>query len=83
MVGITGMIGGGKSTVVKILEELGGFGISSDRLARRYTEADSPILPELLELLGKGILDSEGKPDRKKFPISFSTTPKNLRNSIV
>ncbi|WP_061216174.1 dephospho-CoA kinase [Leptospira santarosai] len=66
LVGITGMIGGGKSTVVKILEELGGFGISSDRLARRYTEADSPILPELLELLGKGILDSEGKPDRKK-----------------
>ncbi|EKP14538.1 dephospho-CoA kinase [Leptospira borgpetersenii serovar Mini str. 201000851] len=66
LVGITGMIGGGKSTVVKILEELGGFGISADRLAKRYTEIDSPILPELVGLLGKGILDSEGKPDRKK-----------------
>ncbi|EMY14533.1 dephospho-CoA kinase, partial [Leptospira weilii str. Ecochallenge] len=30
------------------------------------TEADSPILSELVELLGKGILDSAGKPDRKK-----------------
>ncbi|MCG6194414.1 dephospho-CoA kinase [Leptospira sp. FAT2] len=66
LVGITGMIGGGKSTAAKILEELGGFGISADRLAKRYTEPDSPILAELTELLGKEILDSEGKPDRKK-----------------
>ncbi|AYV55296.1 dephospho-CoA kinase [Leptospira kmetyi] len=66
LVGITGMIGGGKSTAAKILEELGGYGISADRLAKRYTEADSPILTELVELLGKDILDSDGKPDRKK-----------------
>ncbi|EQA60740.1 dephospho-CoA kinase domain protein [Leptospira alexanderi serovar Manhao 3 str. L 60] len=66
LVGITGMIGGGKSTVVKILEELGGFGISADRLAKRYTETDSPILPELVELLGKGIFGLGRKAGPKK-----------------
>ncbi|EMY78313.1 dephospho-CoA kinase [Leptospira weilii serovar Ranarum str. ICFT] len=78
LVGITGMIGGGKSTAAKILEELGGFGISADRLAKRYTEPDSPILPELVELLGKEILDSQNKPDRKKISEIVFKNPEKL-----
>ncbi|EMJ95460.1 dephospho-CoA kinase [Leptospira alstonii] len=78
LVGITGMIGGGKSTAAKILEELGGFGISADRLAKRYTEPDSPILPELVELLGKEILDSQNKPDRKKISEIVFNDPEKL-----
>ncbi|EMO77910.1 dephospho-CoA kinase domain protein [Leptospira kirschneri str. 200801925] len=80
LIGITGMIGGGKSTAAKILEELGCFRINADRLAKRYTESDSPILTELVELLGSGILDDQGKPDRKKFPKLFLKIRKNCRD---
>ncbi|PKA05553.1 dephospho-CoA kinase [Leptospira ellisii] len=35
-------------------------------LAKRYTSSESPILSELVELLGSEILDGDGNPDRKK-----------------
>ncbi|TGK06485.1 dephospho-CoA kinase [Leptospira fletcheri] len=66
LVGITGMIGGGKSTAAKILEELGAFRISADEIARKYTDPDSPIADRLVEVLGTEILGESGKPDRKK-----------------
>lgn len=66
LVGITGMIGGGKSTAAKILQESGAFAIHADNLAKRYTSSESPILSELVELLGSEILDGDGNPDRKK-----------------
>lgn len=78
LIGITGMIGGGKSTAAKILEELGCFRINADRLAKRYTESDSPILTELVELLGSGILDDQGKPDRKKISEIVFKNPEKL-----
>ncbi|KPA24617.1 Dephospho-CoA kinase [Leptospira interrogans] len=78
LIGITGMIGGGKSTATKILEEMGCFGINADRLAKRYTEPDSPILIELVELLGSEILDEQGKPDRKKISEIVFNNPKKL-----
>lgn len=80
LIGITGMIGGGKSTATKILEEMGCFGINADRLAKRYTEPDSPILIELVELLGSEILDEKGKPDRKKFRKLFLIIRKNCQD---
>ncbi|MBM9502646.1 dephospho-CoA kinase [Leptospira sp. 201903071] len=78
LVGITGMIGGGKSTATKILAELGAFAIQADPLAKRYTAPDSPILPELVDLLGSEILDSEGNPDRKKIADLVFRDPKKL-----
>lgn len=78
LVGITGMIGGGKSTATKILAELGAFAIQADSLAKRYTAPDTPILRELIELLGSEILDGEGKPDRKKIAEVVFHDPKKL-----
>ncbi|RHX93229.1 dephospho-CoA kinase [Leptospira stimsonii] len=78
LVGITGMIGGGKSTATKIFAELGAFPIQADQLAKRYTAPDSPILKELIELLGSEILNSEGKPDRKKIAELVFHDPKKL-----
>ncbi|EQA45907.1 dephospho-CoA kinase [Leptospira broomii serovar Hurstbridge str. 5399] len=66
LVGITGMIGGGKSTASKFFEELGAFRISADEIARKYTDPDSPIKDELVKVLGSEILDESQKPDRKK-----------------
>lgn len=66
VLGITGSMGGGKSTVAKIFENLGAFRISADEIAKIFTSLESPIKPELVGLLGKGILDEKGNLDRKR-----------------
>ncbi|TGK06595.1 dephospho-CoA kinase [Leptospira semungkisensis] len=79
LVGITGMIGGGKSTVARLLEELGAFRISADELARKFTEPDSPITEELVQALGKDILDESGKLDRKRIAKLVFGNPEKLK----
>ena len=66
VLGITGSMGGGKSTVTKIFESLGAFRISSDEIARQFTSTDSPVKNEIIELLGREVLDESGNLDRKK-----------------
>ena len=66
VLGITGSMGGGKSTVTKIFESLGAFRISSDEIARQFTSGDSPVKNEIIELLGHEVLDELGNLDRKK-----------------
>ncbi len=66
VVGITGAIGAGKSTALALFKELGAFPISSDAIARSFSDSNSPILPELKEILGDSILDSSGNVDRAK-----------------
>ncbi len=65
VIGITGGMGCGKSTVTQFLEKQGAIVIYADKLAKFYTSPDSPIKEELLEIFGKGVLDSDGNPDRK------------------
>jgi len=66
ILGVTGNIGGGKSTVCGIFEKLGAVRISSDELAKVYTGENSPIQAELLNEFGPEILDERGIFDRKK-----------------
>jgi dephospho-CoA kinase len=66
VLGITGSMGSGKSFVSKIFEKIGTQRVDSDELARRYTAKDTPILKELVELFGEGILETPNVPDRKK-----------------
>lgn len=66
VLGITGSMGGGKSTVTKIFETLGAYRISSDEIAKAFTAPDSPVKEELVLLLGKSILDENEILDRKK-----------------
>ncbi|TGK35814.1 dephospho-CoA kinase [Leptospira andrefontaineae] len=85
LVGITGMIGGGKSTATRILEELGGVRISADEIARKYTDPDSPISKELIDSLGPEILDESGKIDRKRIAKLVFGSPEKLKilNSLT
>ncbi|TGK02573.1 dephospho-CoA kinase [Leptospira langatensis] len=85
LVGITGMIGGGKSTVTRIFEELGAFRISADEIARKFTEPDSPVREELVQALGKEILDDSGALDRKRIAKLVFGDPEKLKalNGIV
>lgn len=52
LVGITGGLGSGKSTVSKLFEALGAVRIDADAIAKRFTEADSPVRKELQDIFG-------------------------------
>jgi dephospho-CoA kinase len=78
VIGITGGMGCGKSTVTQIFEKEGAKAIYADKLAKFYTSSDSPIKEELLEIFGKGVLDSDYTPDRKFIASQVFNNPTKL-----
>ncbi|MCA1782155.1 MAG: dephospho-CoA kinase [Intrasporangiaceae bacterium] len=65
LVGLTGGIGSGKSTVAERLAELGAEVIDADGIAREVVEPGGPALPGLVERFGDGILQPDGHLDRR------------------
>lgn len=63
-IGVTGGIGSGKSTVASLLSERGAIVVDADVIARRIVEPGSPVLANLVEEFGAGILDPEGRLNR-------------------
>jgi dephospho-CoA kinase len=66
LLGVTGSISTGKSTVSAMLEELGAPLIDFDILARTIVEPGRPAYSDILSYFGKQILDESGAIDRKK-----------------
>lgn len=66
VVGLTGGIASGKSTVARMLVELGAALIDADQLARDIVRPATPGLARLVEAFGNEILREDGTLDRKK-----------------
>lgn len=64
LVGLTGGIGSGKSTVARLLQEKGATVIDADVAARAVVEPGRPALAALAERFGPGILLTDGSLDR-------------------
>ena len=64
LVGLTGGIASGKSSVAELWESLGAEVIDADVLARRVVEPGSSALAALVTHFGEGILDQTGSLDR-------------------
>ena len=64
VVGLTGGIGSGKSTVAKLFEIIGCAVFYSDTVAKEIY-FDSNIKPQIISLLGKEVYLSENKIDKK------------------
>ena len=64
LIGLTGNIASGKSTVSDLLAERGARIIDADVLAREAVMKGSPALDSIVERWGKGVLDSDGNLDR-------------------
>jgi dephospho-CoA kinase len=64
MVGLTGGIGSGKSTVASILAKRGAVVIDADAIARMVVEPGMPALEALAEAFGAEILRPDGSLDR-------------------
>lgn len=66
VIGLTGGIGSGKSTVSAYLKEKGCPIVDADKIAREITAQGSPVLAELVSVFGQEILLPGGQLDRKK-----------------
>ena len=66
LIGLTGGIASGKSTVSAILRRLGAKNIDADALARQIVEPHQPAWNEIVGTFGKEILQSDQTLDRKK-----------------
>jgi len=80
IVGLTGGIASGKSTVDKKLIELGAHLIDFDLIARQVVEPDRPAFQEIVDYFGKQVLDENGGLDRKALSaIVFSDLEKRKK----
>jgi dephospho-CoA kinase len=64
LVGLTGGIGSGKSTVSVLLAELGAIIVDADQIARDLQSAGSPVLDRMAERFGPHIIHEDGSLDR-------------------
>ena len=84
-VGLTGGMASGKSTVGRMLGELGCRVIDSDRITRQLFEAGSPVNAAVAEAFGPRVVASDGTIDRKILgELVFENTELRQKlNSIV
>ena len=65
LVGLTGGLGAGKSTVARMLADRGAVIVDADELARRAIAPDTPGHRKVLEAFGDGVLAQDGSIDRR------------------
>lgn len=85
IIGVTGGIGSGKSTVSSILKEFGAFIIDADFISRQVVMPGEKALIELTEEFGSDILDDWGQLKRKMLADIVFNDKKKLQvlNDIV
>lgn len=66
MIGLTGGIGSGKSTVARLFEQFGIICIDADLIAREIVEVGQPALTALSNHFGEQVLYSDGSLNREK-----------------
>lgn len=64
MIGLTGGIGAGKSTVARMLAERGAVVVDADAIARSVLEPGTPGLAAVVEAFGPDVLAPDGSLDR-------------------
>lgn len=64
VVGVTGTVGAGKSTVGRLFESWGAWRIDADELAERAVRPGSPALERIRDEWGDEVIDEEGGLDR-------------------
>ena len=85
VIGVTGNIGSGKSTVCQILARLGATVIDADRLAHEAYQPHSQTWRELIDTFGRDIVKPDEEIDRQKLGQIVFSDPDALAqlNQIV
>jgi dephospho-CoA kinase len=85
LVGLTGGIGSGKSTVSALLVARGAVLIDADAVTREVQQPGSPVLERLAERFGRGVIAADGSLDRPALAGIAFNDPDALKdlNAIV
>ena len=85
LVGLTGGIGSGKSTISSLLEGKGAIIIDADAIVREVQLPGSAVLTEMVAKFGAGVLAADGSLDRQAVATIVFTDPEALKalNAIV
>jgi len=85
LVGLTGGIGSGKSTVSSALAKHGAVVIDADAIAREVQQPGSPVITALAERFGGGVVMADGNLDRPALAAIVFADPDALKslNAIV
>jgi dephospho-CoA kinase len=79
LVGLTGGIGAGKSTVAGLLADRGAVVIDADRLAREAVAAGTPGLERVREIFGDEVFTGDGVLDRGRLGAIVFADPERRR----
>jgi len=79
LVGLTGGIATGKSTVSALLRQLGCEIIDADLLAREVVEPGQPALAQIVTEFGRDVVTAAGALDRKKLGAVVFANPERRR----
>ncbi len=79
IIGITGGIGSGKSTLCAQLKKLGAQIIDADLISREITQKGSPALLEIAETFGQEVINIAGELERKKLGNIVFNDPEKLK----
>jgi dephospho-CoA kinase len=85
LIGLSGGIGTGKSTVSRMLAALGAVVIDADAIVHRLQAPGSPLLREIAAAFGPEVLDASGTLDRKRMADLVFRDPEARRrlNALV
>lgn len=79
IIGLTGGIASGKSTVSRALRELGAFIIDADEVAHAIQEPGKPAWEDIVEHFGSGLLNPDHTINRDKLGAIVFNDPKRLQ----
>ena len=79
IVGLTGGIASGKTTVANLFADLGVTVIDTDQLARDVVEPGTPALAQIVAAFGPEMLDQTGRLDRRRMRDRVFASPKDRK----
>jgi dephospho-CoA kinase len=65
-IGLTGGLGSGKSTVLKMFKRLGAMTLDADRMAHRCLAPGTAAYRKIIRRFGRNVLGGQGKIDRRR-----------------
>lgn len=84
VIGLTGGIGSGKTTVADLFAELGAAVVDTDVIARELTSAHGAAMPEIARVFGNTVLQPDGSLDRAAMRrLCFSDPPVRKRLEAI
>jgi dephospho-CoA kinase len=84
VIGLTGGIASGKSSVARVLRELGARVVDADLLARQVVEPGQPAYDDIVRSFGRDVLAPDGEIDRKKLgAIVFADAEQRRRLNAI